>query len=129
MKGEMRRAACSLRLAFRALVLAFASLPPLTLADTLRDPTRPPIERSAAPAKASAPALRVEAILIDGARRVAVVDGKVVREGDRVGAALITAIEAGAIEYSRDGRKHAVKLRRTDKMAEANERRSNEDGT
>lgn len=114
----MRHASKALKAAIGAhAALLVCSVQP-ALAEGLRDPMQPPIARTAKP-HAAPQALRLEAILVDGERRIAVVDGKVVRAGERVGAAVITAIGADRIEYSRDGRTHTATLRRTDKLTAA----------
>src|SRR5687768_8822961 len=73
-------------------------------AQSLPDPTRPPMP----PANAGSPArtvfqLRLEAIIVSGGAKRAIVDGKVVREGDRVSGALIEAIGIDSVRYSRGG--------------------------
>lgn len=78
-------------------------------AETLRDPTRPASARAATVNDAKA-SLRVEAILHSGERFVAIVDGKVVRAGDRVGAARIEAIFADGIRYTQAGRSRVARL-------------------
>lgn len=108
-------------------LLAVLAVPP-TLAEGLRDPMRPPMASTAAPDRAPARALRLEAILVEGERRVAIVDGKVVSEGERVSGAVISAIHADSIQYTRDGRTHEARLRRAEELA-AMKRRSSEDGT
>lgn len=107
-------------------LLAVLAVQP-TLAEGLRDPMRPPLAHSATPARAPAHALRLEAILVEGERRVAIVDGKVVRAGDRVSGVVVSAIHVDSIQYTRDGRTHEARLRRTEKLA-AMKRRS-EEGT
>ncbi len=81
------------------------------VAQDLRDPTAPPrpqIEN----AKNTEVALRLEAILLDGARRIAIVNGRVMREGDRIDDAVLASISAHAIQYVRHGRTHQATLRR-----------------
>jgi MSHA biogenesis protein MshK len=78
-------------------------------ADTLQDPTRPATLKIVAQA-ADAGALQLEAIMDSGARRVAIVNGKVVRAGDRVGTAVIEAIDGDSIRYTRNGRSETARL-------------------
>lgn len=103
--------------------LAVGALSLLTVAlhaDTLVDPTRP-AAFSATPAAsaASEPVLRVEAIMRSGERHLAIVNGKLVRPGDRIASALIRDIDADGLRYELDGREHiarlpaAMKVRRT----------------
>ena len=104
-----------LRLAM--LVIAATSL---AHADSLIDPTRPPITvHKSGPAREVDPVVRVTAIFQSGERRVAVLDGQVVKVGDRVGAVTIQEINADGVRYLRAGRvefarlpKQAAKVRR-----------------
>jgi MSHA biogenesis protein MshK len=98
---------------------ALLALGAVAHAETLQDPTRPAtvkaVARSVEPG-----ALQLEAIMGSGARRVAIVNGKVVREGDRIGAAVIDAIDSDSIRYTRNGRsetarivKHSLRVRQS----------------
>lgn len=62
-------------------------------------PVRPPAVKPPAPAPLSAPRPRVESILIDHNRRLAVIDGAIVRVGDRVGPRTVAAIEQEAVVF------------------------------
>ncbi len=83
-------------------------------ADTLIDPTRP----AYAPTKSSSPAARsadpttarVTAVFQNGDRRVAVLDGRVVKVGDRVGDIVIQEVLADGVRYTRAGRVEVVRL-------------------
>ena len=78
-------------------------------ADSLVDPTRPPQASDAA----SAPlqdGLRVEAVLRSKERDLAIVNGKIVRAGDRVGGVQIEAILVDGIRYVRNGQVHVARL-------------------
>jgi len=98
-------------------VLAATSL---SHADTLVDPTRPPITvHKSGPAREVESDVRVTAIFQSGERRVAVLNGQVVTAGDRVGAVTIQEINADGVRYVRAGRvefarlpKQAAKVRR-----------------
>jgi MSHA biogenesis protein MshK len=82
------------------------------------DPTRPPAAMNA-PAAGEAP-LRVEraepqlqSILVSlrpGGRRLAVIDGKIVRQGQRVGDAVLVAIGATEVVLRRGGKTETLKL-------------------
>jgi hypothetical protein len=76
------------------------------------DPMRPP--GAGAPRVAAAPrgpaAIRLEGILQNGASRVAIVNGQVVREGAQVAGAVIVTILADGIRYSRAGREQVLML-------------------
>lgn len=78
-------------------------------AQALRDPTRPVTAREVAQPVA-AEALRVEAIMDSGARRIAIVNGTVVRTGDRVGTAVIEEIGSDWVRYTRNGRAQTARL-------------------
>lgn len=74
----------------------------------LRDPMQPyrPAEVAAA-ARPAGPRYDLTAVLIASARRVAVVNGKLYRQGDRVNGAEIIRIEPQAV-HLRDGSKDLV---------------------
>lgn len=78
-------------------------------ADGLADPTRPPGATRRTTAEALQP-LRVEAVLRSAERRLAIVNGKVVRTGDRVSGVLILEILDDGVRYLRDGRTQTVRL-------------------
>jgi MSHA biogenesis protein MshK len=78
-------------------------------AQTLRDPTRPVTARESTQSVAVA-SLQLEAVMGSGARRLAIVNGKIVRAGDRVGGALIQEIGSDSIRYTRNGRSETVRI-------------------
>ena len=78
-------------------------------ADRLADPTRPPQARSTTSGPTQ-DALRVEAVLRSADRHLAIVNGKIVRAGDRIGTAQIEAILEDGVRYVRDGRIHFARL-------------------
>lgn len=72
------------------LIALFAGQP--TLAEALRDPTRPPQPQTPA-ATAQAPLdMSLDSILTSDDRRVAVINGQAVREGDHIGNARVQRI-------------------------------------
>lgn len=78
-------------------------------ADRLIDPTRPP----QAPGPSSDPSnesVRVEAVLRSAERDLAIVNGKIVRAGDRVAGVQIEAILPDGIRYVRDGQVRVARL-------------------
>lgn len=90
--------------------LALALLAPLHSAsgDDLRDPTRP---YSAAPRRADAAIpFRVSAVFVARDRRVAIVNGKRVVEGDRVAGATVTAIYDNRVQLNLGGKPVVVRL-------------------
>lgn len=88
---------------------ALLALGAVVHAETLQDPTRPATVKAVAQSVEPA-ALQIEAIMGSGERRIAIVNGKVVREGDRVGAALIEAIGSDSIRYTRNGRSETARI-------------------
>ena len=78
-------------------------------ADRLVDPTRPP----QTPGPSSDPSnesVRVEAVLRSADRDLAIVNGKIVRAGDRVAGVQIEAILPDGIRYVRDGQVRVARL-------------------
>jgi hypothetical protein len=81
-------------------------------ADALIDPTRPAF----APGKSSPvmrsvdPVSRVTAVFVTGQRRVAVIDGQVVKAGDRIGDIVIEEILADGVRFTRGGRVEVARL-------------------
>lgn len=81
------------------------------VAESLPDPTRPvEFTSSASIAPAAEAPLRVEAIMRSGARHLAIVNGKLVRPGDRVNGAVVREIDADGLHYVIDGRERTAKL-------------------
>lgn len=81
-------------------------------ADRLADPTRPPEARSvkSGPTRDT---VRVEAVLRSAGRDLAIVNGKVVHAGDRIGTAQVAAILPDGISYVRDGQTHVARLQQS----------------
>lgn len=93
---------------FAALVacgLAFA-----TTAQAARDPMRPPMAATSRVAPRAVPAPELTAVIGSAERRVAIVNGRVVRAGDTVDGALIVAVFEGGIRYSRAGAVRELRL-------------------
>jgi MSHA biogenesis protein MshK len=79
------------------------------LADRLMDPTQPAHARPENTGE-TLQAVRVEAILQSGERRLAIVNGKVVRAGDRVGLIHILEVNSDGVRYSRGGETNIARL-------------------
>ena len=105
--------------------LAFAALASLALASAVQaqtgampDPTRPPGSLSVPGARvgeAGVPGAQpqVQSILISlraGGRRVAVIDGKTVRQGQRIGGAVVESIHATQVVLRRGNQRQVLKL-------------------
>lgn len=76
-------------------------------ADLLRDPTRPYYATrtvAATPGRTSSPGFRVTAIFTSDQRRIAVVNGRRVGEGDRVDGATVIEILADDIRLNVNGK-------------------------
>lgn len=71
------------------------------------DPTRPPTPEEIRAwhdqEAGQALAWRLESVLISDRRRVAVINGRAVRVGDRVDGALVTAISPGSVTLNAEG--------------------------
>ncbi len=108
--------------AMKALwILALAALAPLAQAQSGIDPTRPPAVMTApvmAPGGYVAPRIEraqplLQSILVSrrpGGRRVAVIDGKIVRQGERVGGATVVAIGTYEVVLRRGSKTETLKL-------------------
>ncbi len=106
-------------LATLALLAAFIAASSAALAQA--DPTRPPADLYAVPAPqgtvrtvAVTPGVpRVQSILVSlrpGGRRIAVIDGKMVRPGDRIGNAVVAAIHSTEVILKRGSTTQVLKL-------------------
>jgi hypothetical protein len=80
------------------------------LADRLTDPTRPTDAKAISSGEKVEAGVRLEAILRSEGSHLAIVNGKVVRAGDRIGATRIDEVLADGIRYTRDGRSHTARL-------------------
>jgi hypothetical protein len=80
------------------------------LADRLTDPTRPANAKAISSGQKLEAAVRLEAILRSEGSHLAIVNGKVVRAGDRIGTTRIDAVFPDGIRYTRDGRTHTARL-------------------
>ena len=98
------RAAAPVATAMSSLLLAHPGH-----AEALRDPTKPMNAKSAA-VVVSAQTIRVEAILSSSERMLAIVNGKVVRAGDRVGDARNDEVLNDGVRYTRDGHSQVARL-------------------
>ncbi|ROR34207.1 hypothetical protein [Inmirania thermothiophila] len=82
-------------------------------AEGLADPTLPPAVPAARQARGKAPAApppRLEGVLLGGARRLAILDGRTVGEGERVGSWRVARIGRGEVELVGGGRKVRLRL-------------------
>ena len=84
----------------------------LALGDALIDPTRPISAPSKATptARAEPRAARVSAVIVNGGRRVAVFDGRVVKAGDKVGDIVIHEILTDGVRFSRGAQTEVARL-------------------
>ena len=77
---------------------------------SLSDPTRPSGYHSVAPEQQG---LRLESILFSETRKVAVINGNVVAEGDSIGRTKIIQISSDSVKVNRDGKSKILELKRT----------------
>ncbi|TAK87894.1 MAG: MSHA biogenesis protein MshK [Betaproteobacteria bacterium] len=95
-------------------LLAGSSASPAALAQALHDPMRPPAGSDPSATEASkdsvARTARLQSVLISPGRRVAVIDGRVVRLGERVGDATLVAISESQVVLQRPGGRETLKL-------------------
>jgi MSHA biogenesis protein MshK len=79
------------------------------IAQGLSDPTRPPSDP--APAQnAAQPASRLQSVLISPGRKLAVIDGRTVSVGERVGDAKVVAISPAQVVLQTGGAYQTLKL-------------------
>jgi MSHA biogenesis protein MshL len=91
----------SRRLAIAVLGLLACAAGTSAHADSLTDPTRPPIPGARVPGSG----LQLEGVLCHAGDFVAIANDRLVHAGDRVDGALIRSISAAGISYSRGARK------------------------
>lgn len=114
---------------FLALGLALSLAGPCAQAQALDDPTRPPAAlwapASAAPVVAARPQL--QSVLIStqpGGRRLAVIDGQVVKIGSKVGDAVVTDIRDTAVLLRRGKSLETFKLYPSSKTDNTTDRKT-----
>ena len=95
------------------------------VAERLVDPTQPAHTRPANNGDTLS-AVRVEAILQNGERRLAIINGKVVRAGDRVGSIQILEVTNDGVRYSRGGEVGVARLSEKAMQVRRNVTRSEE---
>jgi MSHA biogenesis protein MshK len=91
---------------FRRLILmslCSAGLATSAAADGLRDPMRPVGAAPAAPRAFSVQALKLEGV-IGGEKRVAIINGKLVKAGDSISGARILEVLANGVRFERAGK-------------------------
>jgi hypothetical protein len=91
-----------------SIAICLAALISTAQADPLLDPMRPPSVQ--AKARTETGALKVTAILRSGERRVAIIDGNAMGEGDTVGNVTIDSIGVDEVHYTRAGRHESARL-------------------
>ncbi len=94
------------------LATALLALAPWAQAQGLADPTRPPNFSGLTPdGEVAAPAGPVlQSIVLSPGRRFALINGKVVAVGDRVGPATLVAIEIDSVRLREGGGTRVLKL-------------------
>jgi hypothetical protein len=96
-----------------ALVLALFAAGAAARSDGERDPLRPPGwgEEPASAPSFDASAWRLASTLIAEGRRVAIINGRSVREGGTVGGARVVGIEPGRARLDYQGRRFTIERR------------------
>ncbi|MGH8739596.1 MAG: MSHA biogenesis protein MshK [Burkholderiales bacterium] len=80
------------------------------LAQGLADPTRPPSFSGEVSRSAAAPASRLQSVLISPGRKLAVIDGRTVALGERVGDATVYAIAPNEVTLQKGAGYQTLKL-------------------
>lgn len=91
-----------LRLLFAASALASAAV--AVGAEALADPTRPSSAAASSDLGPEVVGVHVEAIVSRAGSRVAIVNGRLVRAGDRLGSIWIEEVTADGVRYLQNGR-------------------------
>ena len=104
---------CTRILLLLALIAPFAVVKDSAAQDAVvRDPTRPFVqtEPSTGGTRTASAGLDLTAVIVSPSRRIAVINGRFYREGERVNGELITGIEPGAIRIRRNGEDIQIKV-------------------
>ncbi len=114
------------RLHIVLLVAALTGSPAFAQEGALPDPTRPPasvLSPVSPTGQLAVPGVpQVQSILVSlrpGGRRIAVIDGKTLRQGDRVGNAVVETIEPTYVVLRKGSQKQTLKLFRPAPRADA----------
>ena len=95
----------------RLTVLVASSLvAAAAMAQPLADPTRPAAPGAAEMAPREAAPLRLQSVLISSARSVAVIDGRPVQVGERVGDATLVSVEPSQVTLQRGAARERLSL-------------------
>lgn len=86
-----------------------ALVPSMAGADGVRDPMRPPVAPAAEAARAVAVPV-LQAVFHAAGRRVAVVNGRTVREGDTVAGLFVESIGTDSLRYRQGNRRGELRL-------------------
>jgi hypothetical protein len=109
--GVLRRFAGRRPIQPLAFLAAIALVGSAAAADALRDPTRPWQAPPVAPAGVVSDApLRLSAVIVSGERRIALIDDRVLRVGDRHRAATVVAIADDAVWIEIEGQRRRLAL-------------------
>lgn len=101
---------CSLRAILFAIVALFLPFPVVAEAPELRDPLEPPgqLRSTTTTPSFNARAWRLASTLVADGRRVAIINDRTVRVGDRVGGARVLAIESGSVKLDYRGHRFTI---------------------
>lgn len=98
------------RLKASLLVLLLATAPPAAADELFRDPMRPYTPRADNPVAPSH--LKINALIVSDERRLAIVNGRRVGIGDRIGNATVTAISKHELTLDVGGETRILRLAR-----------------
>jgi MSHA biogenesis protein MshK len=95
-----------------ALVLALgaSSTGQAARAQALNDPMRPPLAAASGAAESAPGASRLQSVLISPTRRLALIDGRLVPLGGKVGDATVVAITESGVVLKKNGESEKLQL-------------------
>lgn len=94
---------------YRTMVIVGGLVWSCSLSWALPDPTRPASYQT----EAVQHTLKLESVLISEARKVAVINGHVVAEGDRIGSTRVISIHKDRVQVSRGGVSSTLAIKHT----------------
>jgi MSHA biogenesis protein MshK len=100
------------RLIALGVLLAACSTGQAALAQPLNDPTRPPsaVTRQDGSETSSSASSRLQSVLISSTRQVAVIDGRTVRLGERIGDATLVSIAPSQVILQRGAQYETLRM-------------------
>lgn len=93
----------------KAMIAMMLLIVPVSL-QALEDPTRPPGASLLTSAEADATGMQLTSILVSAGRRLAIINGQTVRQGQQVGNARVVKIEPTAVIVVQNGERKRLAL-------------------